>query len=412
MPKLTPKLLFLLLIGGLIAGVVGMTLITLLHFIQQTVYAISRTEGITFRIMVEQTTGMHRLLALLCCGMVAGLGWWLLHRFAAKLVNINQAISNDPKPLPLSSTIMHGLLQIVTVGMGSPLGRESAPREISSALAEQCGRWLHITDDERSILLACTAAAGLAAVFDVPLAGTLFALETLLLSFSGTAVLAALICCTTAAWLASLGLGTTPTYHLPQFHLNQAILIWAVLLGPIIAICSWILQRQLTACQPKDRKNPNLIVISVCAFAMIGVISIWLPEILGNGKAGNELSFADAITWRYALALLMGKWLALLLATRGGAYGGMITPSMMLGSMLALIIASIWNIFLPEISVVAACIVGATVFLAVQQKMPITAMVFVLEITDVTPQIIMPIMLALLTALPCHKFLQQVLIKQ
>jgi len=90
----------------------------------------------------------------------------------------------------------------------------------------------------------------------------------------------------------------------------------------------------------------------------------------------------------------------------------MITPSMMLGSMLALIIASIWNIFLPEISVVAACIVGATVFLAVQQKMPITAMVFVLEITDVTPQIIMPIMLALLTALPCHKFLQQVLIKQ
>ena len=119
MPKLTPKLLFLLLIGGLIAGVVGMTLITLLHFIQQTVYAISRTEGITFRIMVEQTTGMHRLLALLCCGMVAGLGWWLLHRFAAKLVNIKQAISNDPKPLPLSSTIMHGLLQIVTVGMGT-----------------------------------------------------------------------------------------------------------------------------------------------------------------------------------------------------------------------------------------------------------------------------------------------------
>lgn len=408
MPKLTLKLIVLLMTGGVIAGLVGIALITLLHQIQQAVYAISRTDGVTFRIMVEQTSGIHRFLALLSCGVIGGLGWWLMHRFLPKLVEIKKAISSAATPLPFCTTLLHGLLQIVTVGMGSPLGRESAPREISSALMEQCIRRLHLSSDERKLLLACTAAAGLAAVFDVPLAGALFALETLLISFHFTAVIAALICCTIAAWVGSLALGGMPTYHLPELHLNQAILLWAVLLGPIIASSSWLLQRQLRACQPKNRQNPQQIFISIVAFSLIGMLSIWLPEILGNGKAGNELSFADAITWRYALALLIGKWLALLLASRGGAYGGFITPSMMLGSMLALILACLWNSALPEISTIAACIIGACVFLAVQQKMPVTAIVFIVEITEVTPHIIMPIMLCLLSALPTQTYLQKI----
>lgn len=407
MTKLTPKLIIFLLSGGFIAGIVGMCLISLLHLIQQLVYAISRSDGVTFRVMVEQTTTTHRLVALLSCGMVAGIGWWLMHRFAPKLVDIKKAISSQATPIPLSTTLIHGLLQIITVGMGSPLGRETAPREISSALAEQCGRRLHINNDERKLLLACTAAAGLAAVFDVPLAATLFSLETLLCSFQATAVIAALICCTMAAWIGSLGLAGAPTYHLPTFHLNHALFFWALLFGPVIATSSYFLQRQLAACQPPNRQSPNLILISIIAFSLIGLLSFWLPEILGNGKAGNELSFTDAITWQYALVLLIGKWLALLLATRAGAYGGFITPSMMLGSMLALIMACAWNSVMPTIPIVAACITGATVFLAIQQKMPVTAIVFVLEITDITPQIIMPVMLCLLTALPCQKLLQK-----
>lgn len=406
MPKLTLKLVLLLLIGGIIAGVVGLSLITLLHLIQQAVYTINRTDGITFRIMVEQTSNIHRFLALLSCGVIGGFGWWSMHHFMPKLVDIKKAISSETTLLPFKTTLIHGLLQIITVGMGSPLGRESAPREISSALMEQFAQRMHISSNERKLLLACTASAGLAAVFNVPLAGTLFALETLLLSYHSTAVIAALICCTTAAWLGSIGLGSMPTYHLPLLQLNHALFIWAVLFGPVISTCSWVLQKQLRVCQPINRQNPYLILYCIIAFSLIGILSVWLPEILGNGKAGNELSFADAITWRYALALLIGKWLALLFASRGGAYGGMITPSMMLGSMLALILASAWNGFLPEIPIIAACIIGATVFLAVQQKMPLTAIVFVLEITDVTPQIIIPIMLCLLTALPFQKLLQ------
>ncbi|PIT53908.1 chloride channel protein [Snodgrassella alvi] len=407
MARLSPKLIALLLLCGAIAGVTGMVLIGLLHLIQQIVYGISRVDGITFRNIVEQTSTTHRLLALSSCGVVAGTGWFLLHRYASKLIDIKQAIGNSGTPIPLSTTLMHGLLQILTVGMGSPLGRETAPREISSALADYISRHLSISTEERKILLACSAAAGLAAVFDVPLAGAMFALETLLFSFQRNHVIAALICCTTAAWVARMGLGSTPAYQLSVFTLNSPLLIWALLLGPVIVASSWLLQRQLDYCKPAARSNPKLIFISMAAFILIGVMAMWLPEILGNGKAGNELLFNASIGWHYALALLIGKWLALLLATRGGAYGGFITPSMMLGGLIALLAATAWNNVLPSVPIVAAVVTGATVFLAIQQKMPITAILFVLEITNITPDFIMPVSLCLLTALPCQQLLNK-----
>ncbi|WP_239373175.1 chloride channel protein [Snodgrassella gandavensis] len=407
MARLSPKLIALLLLCGAIAGVAGMVLIGLLHLIQQIVYGISRIDGITFRNIVEQTSATHRLLALSGCGVVAGTGWFILHRYAPKLVDIKQAIGNSGTPIPLSTTLMHGLLQILTVGMGSPLGRETAPREISSALADYISRRLSISTEERKILLACSAAAGLAAVFDVPLAAALFALETLLFSFQRNHVIAALICCTTAAWVARVGLGSTPAYQLPTFSLNSPLLIWALLLGPVIATSSWLLQRQLAYCKPATRSNPKLIFISMAAFILIGVMAMWLPEILGNGKAGNELLFNASIGWHYALVLLIGKWLALLLATRGGAYGGFITPSMMLGGLIALLAATAWNNVLPSVPVVAAVVTGATVFLAIQQKMPLTAILFVLEITNITPDFIMPVSLCLLTALLCQQALNK-----
>ena len=65
-----------------------------------------------------------------------------------------------------------------------------------------------------------------------------------------------------------------------------------------------------------------MIPISIVAFTLIGVLAMYFPEILGNGKAGNELTFTNDITWTYALGLFGSKWVAVLLALAAGAYGG------------------------------------------------------------------------------------------
>lgn len=77
--------------------------------------------------------------------------------------------------MPFITTLLHATLQIITVGLGSPLGRESAPREAAAALATQYNRWLNFNEADQWMILACAAGSGLAAVYNVPLAAAIFA---------------------------------------------------------------------------------------------------------------------------------------------------------------------------------------------------------------------------------------------
>ena len=99
------------------------------------------------------------------------------------------------------------------------------------------------------------------------------------------------------------------------------------------------------------------------------------------------------------------KWLVVLFALAAGAYGGLITPSMMLGSILAFGMALGWNHFLPLISTEAAALIGATAFLAISLKMPLTAIVFALELTRTSVAMILPLALAVTSAWCMEKWL-------
>ena len=83
----------------------------------------------------------------------------------------------------------------------------------------------------------------------------------------------------------------------------------------------------------------------------------------------------------------------------GGAYGGRITPSMMLGGMLALTLAIAWNSGLPPVSIGAAAFIGAAVFLGLAQKMVLTAMVFMLELSRLSTAYWLPLCLCMGSAL-------------
>src|SRR6266481_7041618 len=97
--------------------------------------------------------------------------------------------------MPFWVTLTHAILQIVTVGLGSPLGREVAPRELGAALTTKLSARANLTPEGTRIMIACGAGAGLAAVYNVPLGGALFTLEVLLGPFSLPSSAAALATC-------------------------------------------------------------------------------------------------------------------------------------------------------------------------------------------------------------------------
>ncbi|OAM27610.1 chloride channel protein [Eikenella longinqua] len=405
MKSLSPKLIVSLLAVGVAAGITGIVLTLLLHAVQHWVFGYPADVVLPYRVMVEESSPLRRWLVLLLCGGVVGAGWVWLHRKAAPLVPIKTAVVSG-REMPLAATLLHGLLQIVTVALGSPLGREVAPREISAALAERWAKWRGLDAEERGVLLACASGAGLAAVYNVPLAAAVFALETLMLSWSRERLLAALIACGTAVLVVRAGLGDVIQYPMPAFPLpDWGFNVWALAVAPLLALGVWGFERCMGRLPEIPRRSVRMVWVALAAFGLIGFLAWWFPEIMGNGKAGNQLSFAGDLDWRYALGLLGAKWAALLLATLAGAYGGRITPSMMLGGLIAFAAACGWNVLLPGVDAGAAAFVGAVVFLGVAQKMPVTALVFMLELSRQSPALWLPLCLCMGLALGVYRLL-------
>lgn len=386
------KVFGLVVLVGIFAGIVGIVFTDLLHVIQHFTFGYN---DLSFGVGVAQASGERRVWALLACGLVGGIGWVLIHRYGGKLVEVKDAVKDVTKEMPPVTTLIHSTLQIITVAMGSPLGREVAPREATSALITWVMRYVKLTNENRSLLIACASGAGLAAVYNSPVSATIFVLETLLLTWNVRALSSAFIACGIATFVVRLGLGDTVQYDMPQPVMIGNFAEFAVLIGIIIGVAVVFFDKSQAYLPKFDRKSPKMILLSVIAFGLVGLMAVYFPAILGNGKPGNQLTFAHLVPWEYGLGLFAAKWAAVLLAMGAGAYGGKITPSMMLGSTLALVVAIAWNFAIGPISIGLSAFLGAVVFLGLAQKMPLTSSVFMLELSRFSVELLFPIALAM-----------------
>ena len=393
------KLWFALTMVGITGGLVGIVLTELLHFVQHHAYGYALDGGHqSFREGVEAAAPLRRFYALLACGVAAGGGWWL--------VGIKTSLAKPLAGLPFAATVGHALLQIVTVGLGSPLGREVAPREMTAAFASLWVRRLGLDEDGARLLIACASGAGLAAVYNVPLAATLFILETMLGVWTRQAVTAALFCSVLATAVSRMGLGDMQQYSV-GLQIDRPLLWWSAAAGSLLGAAAVLFRRTTAPFPLLARGDRRIVPLAVAAFAAVGLLAMYSPDILGNGKAGNQLVFGGLIGWQDSLQLAVLKWLAVLLALAAGAYGGLITPSMMLGGTLSFASAALWNAFLPAMPSESAAVVGAAVFLGVSLKMPLTAVVFVLELTRAPVALLMPLCLCLTGAVAAARRLEK-----
>lgn len=386
------KVFGLVVLVGIFAGIVGIVFTNLLHVIQHFTFGYN---DLSFGVGVAQASGERRVWALLACGLVGGIGWVLIHRYGGKLVEVKDAVKDVTKEMPPVTTLIHSTLQIITVAMGSPLGREVAPREATSALITWVMRYVKLTNENRSLLIACASGAGLAAVYNSPVSATIFVLETLLLTWNVRALSSAFIACGIATFVVRLGLGDTVQYDMPQPVMIGNFAEFSVLIGIIIGVAVVFFDKSQAYLPKFDRKSPKMILLSVIAFGLVGLMAVYFPAILGNGKPGNQLTFAHLVPWEYGLGLFAAKWAAVLLAMGAGAYGGKITPSMMLGSTLAFVVAIAWNFAIGPISIGLSAFLGAVVFLGLAQKMPLTSSVFMLELSRFSVELLFPIALAM-----------------
>lgn len=386
------RLIIAAAVAGVLAGLAGAALTAVLHAVQHLSFGYTED---TFLVGVEHASSLRRVIALLVGGIVVGLGWWLQRRwFRRENVSVTHALTLDRPRLPVLATTTDALLQIVAVGAGASLGREGAPRQVGAALSGVLGGRLRLSPDECRILLACGAGAGLAAVYNVPMGGAVFALEVLLRGADRlAAVVPAIVSAVVATIVAGAFLGSDETYDFPLPSLTFGLCLVAIALGvcaaPIGIVFGWVMTRARTHA-PHGWRAAILIPV---AFTILGVVSIWVPDLLGNGKALAQDAFSGSVSSAAAAGLVLLKPAATALCLRGGAIGGLLTPAFATG--VALGVAAHAVPAASHVSQVGGlAVLGAAAVLAVAQRAPWSAIALTVEFTGAPFALLLPIVLA------------------
>jgi chloride channel protein, CIC family len=129
-------------------------------------------------------------------------------------------------------------------------------------------------------------------------------------------------------------------------------------------------------------------------FPLIGLFSIPFPQLLGNGKGLTQVGFESDLGLGLAATLLVLRLTITVGALRAGAEGGLLTPGLTIGALLATVVGYLWNLVGPVVPLGAFAVVGSAAFLASSMKMPLTAMALIIEFTGVGHDFLFPISFA------------------
>ena len=300
--------------------------------------------------------------------------------------------------MPALRTVGSAILSVLVVGLGAPLGREGAPKQVGAVVANALADRAQLSDEQRRLLVACGAGAGMAAAYGVPLGGALFALEVLRGVLALRLILPALMASAIAAGISWLVLPNAPTYIIPAFPASTAINCWALIAGPIAGMVSIGYVYLVAWADGHKPEGRYRYVAPIVALGLVGVGAIKFPQVLGNGKDIAQLAFTDSMTPRLLLTLLLLRPLSTLLCLGSGVPGGLFTPSLALGALLGGVLGVAWSALWPGVPPGLYAVLGAAAVLAATTHGPISAVVLVLELTGSDRTFILPLLLIVVTA--------------
>ena len=299
--------------------------------------------------------------------------------------------------------VVKALASSVCIATGGSVGREGPIAQIGSAIGSTVGQLLHLSDDRVRNLVACGTAGGIAATFNAPIAGALFALEVILGQFHATYFGAVVISAVTADVVAQLFEGNNRAFIVPEYSLvSPWELVLYALLGVVAAIGSVIFTRSLYASEDLwDSFNLPEYIKPALGMALLGVLGILTykasgyPRIFGIGYGSITEALSNNIAFQVTFILFFLKMLATILTLGSGGSGGVFAPSLFMGAMLGVTFGQIVNLIFPSITAPAGAyaLVGMAAFFSGAAHAPVTAILIMFEMTG-DYNIILPLMLA------------------
>ncbi len=299
-------------------------------------------------------------------------------------------------------TVLKALVTSLLISSGASVGREGPIVQIGSSIGSSISQFLGLNLEKRRLAVACGAAAGMAATFQAPIAGTMFAVEILLFDLEVSSMSNIVISAVTGTVVARQILGPRATIHPAHFAL---ISHWELLIYLVLGLCAGIASLMLIWSLfglPKlwQRVPGPEWIRPALGGLLVGALGLYFPQVLGVGYNEIIKALNGQVLMNVALVLFLAKIAATSICISSGMSGGIFAPSLFIGAMLGTLVGSLAMEFLPIHSINPAyyALVGMGAVVSGTTLAPMTAVLTIFELTY-TYQVILPLMVACIPSL-------------
>ena len=299
----------------------------------------------------------------------------------------------------------------ITIGSGGSVGREGPMVQIGSSIGSSIGQIAKVPTADMRTMVGCGAAAGIAATFNAPIAGVLFALEIIVGDFGVTSFSPVVLSSVTATTISRYYFGDFPTFIIPSY---AVVSHWEYLLYPVLGVVTGLVALSFTSSLYwfEDRFDDVTFVPEwvkpAIGGALLGVIVIWFPQVFGVGFGSMNLALTNQLGFWALFLCIWLKILATSVTLGGGGSGGIFAPSLYMGVMTGGAFGHLVNWLFPALTASpgAYALVAMGGLVAGTTYAPITAILIIFELTG-DYSIILPLMLTCIVAAIMNSFIRR-----
>lgn len=413
--RLQPGEPLLLLITALIVGVLaGLGSVLFRWLIEQAHQAFFTWLPLQLSHLPAQLEWLRSRSYLLLAPVIGAVPvGWLVSRYASEakghgVPEVMQAVALHGGRIRPIVPAVKSFASALTIGSGGSAGAEGPIVQIGAGVGSSLGQLLRLSDDRIRSLVACGAAGGVAAVFNAPIAGVIFAVEIILGEFSVANLTAVVLASVMSSIVGRVAFGESPAIRAPAYSVTS---LWEfpmyALLGVLAAVVAVLFTRVLYWVEDsfEDQKRVPAWIQPAVGGLLLGVLALaygqipalsyeTIPQVYGVGYETIGASLLGYGTVGVLLALMMLKILATAFTLGSGGSGGIFAPALFIGSTLGGACGLIFNRLFPGLTAPAGAyaIVGMAAVFAGATHAPITAVVMIFELTG-DYRIILPLML-------------------
>lgn len=389
---------------GVCAGLIGIAMAWLLEGFELLFYGVAAG---SLPERVAQAPAWRRVAAPAAAGALAGGAWWW-QRARGGVIGVEKVVREAATggrlpQMGLVRPVGDAVVQVLTVGGGNSVGREGAPRLAAGAVAARVAAFLGLPAGTAGLLVAAAAGGGLAAMYNAPLGGAAYAVELVMVAGTRRRGLAIALpvsaIATVVTWVHNHARAAVP---MPPAPASGATLAACLLVALAATSVGWAARRLWSWCRRHRLPDDWHLPLGIgAAGAVTGVVSLWLTIVPGNGRdaleaavhapgllpnlatgplAGGQEVTSLLVPAATLAGVLLLKPLLTGLTLGAGATGGLLAPSFSIGACTGALTALALGWAGLPVSVPALALVGGAVTLAVTQRAPVFAAVFVWEI--------------------------------